>query len=90
MLDIFLCLISSAAAATIEGKMSKTLKKILKKVAIEAHEQLAVADAKLGNAIKVWDILLTCTVFQWNLILIQWNLIEIDWSNWLITSECEC
>merc|ERR1712135_228752 len=33
--------------------MSKSLKKLLKKVfAAEAHEKLAVADAKLGNVIK--------------------------------------
>jgi len=43
----------SAATAAVEGKMSKSLKKVLKKlVAEEAHEKLAVADAKLGNAIK--------------------------------------
>ena len=37
-----------------EGKLSKPLKKVLKKViASEAHEKLAVADAKLGQAIKV-------------------------------------
>jgi len=37
----------------VEGKMSKGLKKLLKKVVAEdAHEQLAVADAKLGNVIK--------------------------------------
>ena len=34
--------------------MSKTLKKLLKKLVVkEAQEKLAVADAKLGNAIKV-------------------------------------
>eukprot|EP00088_Acartia_fossae_P040255 TRINITY_DN418_c0_g1_i7.p1 TRINITY_DN418_c0_g1~~TRINITY_DN418_c0_g1_i7.p1 ORF type:complete len:559 (-),score=231.82 TRINITY_DN418_c0_g1_i7:63-1739(-) len=43
----------SAATAAVEGKMSKSLKKVLKKlVAEEAHEKLAVADAKLGNCIK--------------------------------------
>jgi len=43
----------AAATAAVEGKMSKSLKKVLKKVvAEEAHEKLAVADAKLGNAIK--------------------------------------
>ncbi|XP_014679090.1 PREDICTED: nucleolar protein 58-like isoform X2 [Priapulus caudatus] len=43
----------AAATAAIEGKMSKNLKKMLKKiVAKDAHEQLAVADAKLGNVIK--------------------------------------
>ena len=44
----------AAATAAIEGKMSKSLKKVLKKVfASDAHEQLAVADAKLGSVIKV-------------------------------------
>jgi len=43
----------AAATAAVEGKMSKSLKKLLKKVfAAEAHEKLAVADAKLGNVIK--------------------------------------
>ena len=43
----------AAATAAVEGKMSKSLKKLLKKVfASEAHEKLAVADAKLGNVIK--------------------------------------
>jgi len=42
-----------AATALVEGKMSKTLKKVLKKIIAEdAHEKLAVADAKLGNAIQ--------------------------------------
>ena len=41
------------ATALIEGKISKTLKKMLKKlVAKDAHEKLAVADATLGNAIQ--------------------------------------
>ena len=44
----------AAATAAIEGKMGKGLKKVLKKVfASDAHEQLAVADAKLGSVIKV-------------------------------------
>lgn len=43
----------SAATATIEGKLSKTLSKTLKSIfAEEAHEALAVADTKLGSAIK--------------------------------------
>jgi len=43
----------SAATAAVEGKMSKSLKKLLKKVIAEdAHEKLAVADAKLGNCIQ--------------------------------------
>lgn len=35
-----------------EGKLSKSLKKTLRSSCIEAHEQLAVADSKLGCAIK--------------------------------------
>lgn len=43
----------SAATAAIEGKMTKGLKKVLKKIfASDLHEQLAVADAKLGGVIK--------------------------------------
>lgn len=43
----------AAVTATVEGKMSKALKSLMKKVvAKEAHEELAVADAKLGNVIK--------------------------------------
>ena len=43
----------ASATAVVEGKMSKGLKKLLKKVIAEdAHEKLAVADAKLGQAIK--------------------------------------
>ncbi|XP_064475122.1 nucleolar protein 58-like [Ornithodoros turicata] len=43
----------AAATSAIEGKMSKSLKKVLKKVvATEAHESLAVADAKLGSVIR--------------------------------------
>jgi len=43
----------SAATAAVEGKMSKPLKKMLKKIVAEdAHEKLAVADAKLGNCIQ--------------------------------------
>ena len=44
----------SAATAAVEGKMNKGLRKILKKVfSSDVHEQLAVADTKLGNVIKV-------------------------------------
>lgn len=44
----------AAATATVEGKMSKPLKKLMKKViASDAQEELAVSDAKLGNVIKV-------------------------------------
>ncbi|XP_033025656.1 nucleolar protein 58 [Lacerta agilis] len=43
----------AASTALVEGKINKNLKKILKKiVAKDAHEQLAVADAKLGGVIK--------------------------------------
>lgn len=43
-----------AATSAVEGKMSKGLKKVLKKVFVsDMQEQLAVADAKLGSAIKV-------------------------------------
>jgi len=43
----------SAACSSVEGKMSKSLKKMLKKIVAEdPHEKLAVADAKLGNAIQ--------------------------------------
>ena len=46
--------VPSAATATVEGKMSKSLKKVLKKiVAKDIHQELAVADAKLGGVIKV-------------------------------------
>ena len=42
----------AATTAAVEGKLSKSLKKLLKKHCSEVQEQLAVADAKLGNAIK--------------------------------------
>ncbi|XP_064598123.1 nucleolar protein 58-like [Liolophura sinensis] len=43
----------AAATASVEGKMSKALKKMMKKLVVkEAQEELAVADAKLGNVIK--------------------------------------
>ncbi|MFT7808152.1 nucleolar protein 58-like isoform X1 [Arapaima gigas] len=46
----FLC---AAATALVEGKIGKSLKKVLKKVvAKEAHEQLAIHDVKLGGVIK--------------------------------------
>lgn len=42
-----------SASCSIKGKMSKKMKKFLKSLAIdEAEEELAVADAKLGNAIN--------------------------------------
>ncbi|KAL1021699.1 hypothetical protein UPYG_G00016780 [Umbra pygmaea] len=43
----------AAATALTEGKVGKSLKKVLKKiVAKDAHEQLAISDAKLGGVIK--------------------------------------
>ncbi|XP_044732627.1 nucleolar protein 58 [Chrysoperla carnea] len=43
----------AATTAAVEGKISKPLKKVLKKhVCPEIQEQLLVADAKLGSAIK--------------------------------------
>uniref|UniRef100_A0A182MG25 Nucleolar protein 58 n=1 Tax=Anopheles culicifacies TaxID=139723 RepID=A0A182MG25_9DIPT len=43
----------SAATAAVEGKLSKSLKKALKKLVVDdVQNQLLVADAKLGNAIK--------------------------------------
>ena len=48
-----------AATAAVEGKMSKSLKKVLKKiVAKDIHQELAVADAKLGGVIKVRNLFL--------------------------------
>uniref|UniRef100_A0ABI7ZJD9 Nop domain-containing protein n=3 Tax=Felinae TaxID=338152 RepID=A0ABI7ZJD9_FELCA len=41
-----------AFTALMEGKINKQLKKVLKKIVKEAHEPLAVADAKLGGVIK--------------------------------------
>ena len=44
----------AAATATVEGKISKPLKKLLKHlVDTDAQEQLLVADATLAKAIKV-------------------------------------
>ncbi|MEE6490157.1 hypothetical protein FKM82_015791 [Ascaphus truei] len=43
----------AASTALVEGKIGKNLKKVLKKIAAkEAHEQLAIADAKLSGVIK--------------------------------------
>ncbi|XP_023247357.1 nucleolar protein 58 [Copidosoma floridanum] len=42
----------AATTAAVEGKLCKSLRKMLKKQCAEVQEQLAVADAKLGNAIK--------------------------------------
>lgn len=54
MLDVNVFFFLTAATALVEGKISKNLRKVLKKIAAkEAHEQLAIADAKLGGVIKV-------------------------------------
>jgi len=42
----------AATTAAVEGKISKTLKKVLKKHVADVADQLLVADAKLGTAIK--------------------------------------
>uniref|UniRef100_A0A8C5PL29 Nucleolar protein 58 n=1 Tax=Leptobrachium leishanense TaxID=445787 RepID=A0A8C5PL29_9ANUR len=43
----------AASTALVEGKIGKSLKKVLKKIAAkDAHERLAIADAKLGGVIK--------------------------------------
>lgn len=75
MQHVKLCFILAATAA-VEGKMSKTLKKMLKKlVSEETQEKLLVADAKLGNAIKVW-FLGYCwkVIYQWGVINVMANL----------------
>lgn len=62
----------AAATAAIEGKMSKSLKKVLKKVfASDAHEQLAVADAKLGSVIKVRGIYICVSIVLTELSLVH-------------------
>jgi nucleolar protein 58 len=44
----------AAVTATVEGKISKPLKKLLKRlVNTDVQEQLLVADSALGKAIKV-------------------------------------
>ena len=48
----------AAVTATVEGKISKPLKKLLKRlVDPDVQEQLLVADSALGKAIKVSDCL---------------------------------
>ena len=42
----------AAITGSIEGKIPKPLKKVLKKIADDAEETLLVADSKLGNSIK--------------------------------------
>ncbi|KAK0161294.1 hypothetical protein PV327_009779 [Microctonus hyperodae] len=49
----------AATTAAVEGKLCKTLKKTLKKHCGDIQDQLLVADAKLGNAIKE-KLSLTC------------------------------
>jgi nucleolar protein 58 len=43
----------AAITGSIEGKIPKPLKKLLKKIAEDTEETLLVADAKLGSSIKV-------------------------------------
>lgn len=43
----------AAATGFVEGKITKPLKKLLKKITDDIQEPLLVADAKLGNSIKV-------------------------------------
>jgi nucleolar protein 58 len=42
----------AAITGSIEGKIPKPLKKLMKKISDDAQETLLVADAKLGNSIK--------------------------------------
>jgi len=42
----------AAITGSVEGKIPKTLKKLLKKISTDAEETMLVADAKLGNSIK--------------------------------------
>lgn len=42
----------AATTAAVEGKLCKSLKKVIKRHCTKLQEQLAVADVKLGNAIK--------------------------------------
>lgn len=43
----------AAITGSIEGKIPKPLKKLLKKIQDDTEESLLVADSKLGNTIKV-------------------------------------
>ena len=47
----------AAITSSVEGKIPKQLKKLLKKIADDTQETLLVADAKLGSSIKVSDSL---------------------------------
>ena len=54
-----------AANASVEGKVSKPLKKLLKKLIIDkTQEDFAVADAKLASNIKVCSYLLSSCLVQ--------------------------
>jgi len=43
----------AAITGSVEGKIPKSLKKLLKKISADAEETMLVADAKLGSSIKV-------------------------------------
>jgi nucleolar protein 58 len=43
----------AAITGSVEGKIPKPLKKILKKISDDTQESLLVADSKLGSSIKV-------------------------------------
>ncbi len=47
----------AAITGSVEGKIPKPLKKILKKISDDTQESLLVADAKLGSSIKVISLL---------------------------------
>jgi hypothetical protein len=53
----------AAITSSVEGKIPKPLKKILKKITEDAEEELLVADAKLGSSIKVIDLILKFQIF---------------------------
>ena len=55
----------AAITGSIEGKIPKPLKKVLKKISEDAEETLMVADAKLGNSIKVNFSKLTFCDYLW-------------------------
>ncbi len=46
----------AAITGSVEGKIPKPLKKLLKKITEDAQDSLLVADAKLGSSIKVIHI----------------------------------
>jgi hypothetical protein len=43
----------AAITGSVEGKIPKSLKKVLKKISADTEETMLVADAKLGSSIKV-------------------------------------